>query len=104
MLDLLRDARPVLRRRPAVLAAAGALLEPFRIANAYGLFAVMTRARYEIEFQGSRDGATWIAYPFRYKPQDLRRAAGDLRALSAALRMEPLVRLARRLAAATPGW
>src|SRR6266849_2439960 len=45
-------------------------LEPFRIANAYGLFAIMTRARYEIEFQGSSDGKTWIAYPFRYKPQD----------------------------------
>ena len=47
------------------------LLAPFRIANAYGLFAVMTENRYEIEFQGSRDGATWIPYPFRYKPQDL---------------------------------
>lgn len=49
-------------------------LEPFRIANQYGLFAVMTRARYEIEFQGSRDGKTWVAYPFRYKPQDPRQA------------------------------
>jgi hypothetical protein len=47
------------------------LLDPFRIANAYGLFANMTEARYEIEFQGSRDGRTWIAYPFRYKPQDI---------------------------------
>jgi hypothetical protein len=46
------------------------LLAPFRIANAYGLFAVMTEARYEIEFQGSRDGVTWTPYPFRYKPQD----------------------------------
>jgi len=46
-------------------------LEPFRIANRYGLFAVMTRGRYEIEFQGSADGQTWIAYPFRYKPQKL---------------------------------
>lgn len=46
-------------------------LAPFRIANAYGLFATMTEARYEIEFQGSADGGkTWIAYPFRYKPQD----------------------------------
>ncbi len=45
-------------------------LEPFRITNQYGLFAVMTTARYEIEFQGSRDGKTWTAYPFRYKPQD----------------------------------
>jgi hypothetical protein len=47
------------------------LLDPFRIANRYGLFAVMTRGRYEIEFQGSNDGQNWIAYPFRYKPQAL---------------------------------
>jgi hypothetical protein len=46
-------------------------LEPFRIANEFGLFAVMTRERYEIEFQGSRDGQTWTPYPFRNKPQDV---------------------------------
>jgi hypothetical protein len=46
-------------------------LEPFRVANQYGLFAVMTRGRYEIEFQGSRDGENWVTYPFRYKPQEL---------------------------------
>jgi hypothetical protein len=51
-------------------------LEPFRIANRYGLFAVMTRGRYEIEFQGSDDGKTWVAYPFRYKPQDPAKAPG----------------------------
>jgi hypothetical protein len=51
-------------------------LEPFRIANQYGLFAVMTRGRYEIEFQGSNDGKTWTPYPFRYKPQDPREAPG----------------------------
>jgi hypothetical protein len=46
-------------------------LAPFRVANPYGLFATMTEHRYEVEFQGSTDGgATWIAYPFRYKPQD----------------------------------
>ena len=45
-------------------------LEPFRIANRYGLFAMMTRGRYEIEFQGSEDGQTWLVYPFRFKPQD----------------------------------
>ena len=45
-------------------------LDPFRIANRYGLFAVMTRGRYEIEFQGSNDGQNWVAYPFRYKPQN----------------------------------
>ena len=47
-------------------------LEPLRIANQYGLFAVMTPHRYEIEFQGSNDGQHWDAYPFRYKPQDVR--------------------------------
>lgn len=47
------------------------MLEPFRIANQYGLFAVMTRGRYEVEFQGSNDGQTWTAYPFRNKPQAL---------------------------------
>jgi hypothetical protein len=51
-------------------------LSPFRIANQYGLFAVMTRGRYEIEFQGSRDGRTWVPYPFRYKPQDPAEAPG----------------------------
>ena len=51
-----------------------AVLEPFRIANRYGLFAVMTRGRYEIEFQGSNDGQTWVAYRFRYKPQDVDKA------------------------------
>jgi lipase maturation factor 1 len=48
-----------------------AALDPFRIANQYGLFAVMTRGRYEIEFQGSNDAQNWTAYPFRYKPQAL---------------------------------
>jgi len=51
-------------------------LEPFRIANQYGLFAVMTRGRYEIEFQGSNDNQSWVAYPFRYKPQALNEAPG----------------------------
>ncbi len=47
-------------------------LDPFRVANRYGLFGIMTRGRYEIEFQGSEDGKNWVPYPFRYKPQDLR--------------------------------
>jgi hypothetical protein len=53
-----------------------AALDPFRIANRYGLFGVMTRGRYEIEFQGSEDGKNWIAYPFRFKPQALDQAPG----------------------------
>lgn len=51
-----------------------AALQPFRIADRYGLFAVMTRGRYEIEFQGSNDGENWTAYAFRYKPQNLYQA------------------------------
>ena len=53
-----------------------AALEPFRIANSYGLFAVMTRGRFEIEFQGSNDGQTWVPYPFGFKPQALDRPQG----------------------------
>src|SRR6185312_2688191 len=59
---------------PSVLTIPMRSLAPFRVANQYGLFASMTPARYEIEFQGTRDGVHWIAYPFRYKPQDLRTA------------------------------
>jgi hypothetical protein len=60
-----------------ILAIPERVIRPFRIANAYGLFATMTDARYEIEFQGSNDGgATWTAYPFRYKPQDVMERPG----------------------------
>jgi hypothetical protein len=52
------------------------VLDPFRIANRYGLFAIMTRGRYEIEFQGSDDGQKWLVYPFRFKPQDPAKAPG----------------------------
>jgi hypothetical protein len=52
------------------------VLAPYRIANPYGLFATMTTARYEIEFQGTRDGVTWVPYLFRYKPQTAGEAPG----------------------------
>jgi hypothetical protein len=45
-------------------------LAPLRIVDGYGLFAVMTRSRPEIVFQGSRDGSTWVSYEFKYKPGD----------------------------------
>jgi hypothetical protein len=64
-----------LRGNPLPVAPVRAL-EPFRIANQYGLFAVMTRGRYEIEFQGSNDGTNWTPYPFRFKPQALHQAPG----------------------------
>ena len=55
---------------PSPMTAPARYAEAFRFANSYGLFAVMTTAEYEIEFQGTRDDSIWIAYPFRYKPQD----------------------------------
>ncbi|HEX5437241.1 MAG TPA: lipase maturation factor family protein [Gemmatimonadaceae bacterium] len=55
---------------PTLLTLPDRVIAPFRIANDYALFATMTPARYEIEFQGTRDGVAWTAYPFRYKPQD----------------------------------
>jgi lipase maturation factor 1 len=55
---------------PAAMSASSRYVEAFRFANSYGLFAVMTTAEYEIEFQGMRRDSTWVAYPFRYKPQD----------------------------------
>ncbi len=61
---------------PGALGWPARWLAPFRVADRYGLFAVMTRARYEIEFQGTLDGTHWVPYRFRYKPQDPSEAPG----------------------------
>ncbi len=50
-----------------------AAIAPLRSVNRYGLFSVMTTSRPEIIVEGSRDGTTWEAYEFRYKPGDPRR-------------------------------
>ena len=47
---------------------------PLRSMNAYGLFAVMTTERPEIEVEGSEDGEHWKPYSFRWKPGDVDRA------------------------------
>ena len=52
------------------------VLDPLQIANGYGLFAVMTTRRFEIEVQGSRDGAAWKTYEFKYKPGNPKRRPG----------------------------
>jgi len=54
-------------RAPVPLAPITAL-EPFRIANQYGLFAVMTHPRTELVIEGSYDGQDWHEYDFKYKP------------------------------------
>ena len=51
-------------------------VEPFRSVNGYGLFRVMTTERPELVLEGSRDGAHWEAYGFRYKPGDPMRRPG----------------------------
>jgi hypothetical protein len=61
---------PGVPRLPQPLLWPAIALQPFRIANRYGLFAVMTENRYELEYQGSNDGIHYEPYPFRYKPQD----------------------------------
>jgi hypothetical protein len=63
LLAMVMSTVPLLPEKPV------AALEPFRIANQYGLFAVMTRGQYEIEFQGSDDGQNWKPYLFGHKPQ-----------------------------------
>ncbi len=61
-------------RRPDALRALERRLSPFYVANPYGLFAVMTTERPEIEILGSDDGRSWRPYVFRYKPGPPERA------------------------------
>ena len=55
---------------PPPLRWVSGLIQPFHLANGYGLFAVMTTERPEIVVEGSEDGETWGAYAFRFKPGD----------------------------------
>jgi hypothetical protein len=50
----------------------------FGLLNNYGLFANMTKERYEIVIEGSDDGEEWKAYEFFTKPQDLSRAPSQI--------------------------
>jgi len=47
-----------------------ALLDPLRIVNTYGLFAVMTTDRRELVVEGTLDGEEWRRYRFPFKPGD----------------------------------
>ena len=40
----------------------------------YGLFAIMTPARYEISIEGSEDSENWQEYEFKWKAGDVKRA------------------------------
>jgi predicted DCC family thiol-disulfide oxidoreductase YuxK len=58
---------------PAVTQAVNRFIEPLHIANAYGLFAVVTTQRDKIVLEGSYDGLDWREYEFRCKPGDVAR-------------------------------
>jgi len=58
---------------PAPVASLARGIAPLRSVNWYGLFSSMTTTRPEIVVEGSRDGVTWEAYEFRWKPGDLSR-------------------------------
>ncbi len=76
-LSLLPFLGPLVRLPwPRPLLGAYELVAPFRSLNSYGLFAVMTPERPEIQLEGSRDGVEWRPYRFRYKPGDSKRAPG----------------------------
>ncbi len=45
-------------------------MAPYYLCNRYGLFAVMTTSRKEIEIEGSYNGMDWMRYEFKYKPSD----------------------------------
>ena len=58
---------------PPSMRQTAAQVQQFGIVNHYGLFAVMTTERMEIQVEGSQDGQTWEPYLFRYKPGPLNR-------------------------------
>lgn len=59
---------------PHVLAVLQEGLQPFRIANGYGLFRVMTKTRPEVVIEGSADGVEWKPYRFHWKVGEERAA------------------------------
>lgn len=54
----------------AMVLPVAAAVAPFRSINAYGLFAVMTTARLEVDIEGSDDGVVWRPFGFAFKPDD----------------------------------
>lgn len=64
------------RTPPAALEQLVETQSAFGIVNRYGLFAVMTTSRPEIEIEGSMDGETWLPYIFPHKAGPLGRMPG----------------------------
>ncbi len=62
------------RPMPPPIEALEDALQPLRLVSRYGLFAVMTTERREIQIEGSNDGEEWKPYLFKYKPGPANRA------------------------------
>jgi len=58
----------LVNKLPEPVAHAAQQIAQFGIVNHYGLFAVMTTERMEIQIEASQDGQKWEPYLFRYKP------------------------------------
>ena len=58
-------------RLPVPMAAVIEAAAPLRLANPYGLFAVMTTQRDELVIEGSMDGSVWVPYGFPFKPGEV---------------------------------
>ena len=58
-------------RLPAPMATLTEAASPLRLANPYGLFAVMTTHRDELVVEGSMDERTWVPYAFPFQPGDV---------------------------------
>lgn len=59
---------------PAALMKVDQMVQSWGIGHIYHVFPTMQTARQELIIQGSRDGATWRDYRFKYKPGDVSEA------------------------------
>jgi hypothetical protein len=59
---------------PRLLTKGLEFLAPFHLVSSYGLFAVITTERPEINIEGSYDGVNWMRYEFKWKPGAVQRA------------------------------
>lgn len=59
---------------PLLLMKVNEAVSPLRAVSTYGPFAVMTKTRPEIIFEGTRDGRNWEEYSLKYKPGTLEKA------------------------------
>ncbi len=78
LLEAAADVTPAMRQYdwPEFVTSVREWASPFRSANSYGLFRVMTKGRPEVVIEGSSDGWTWQPYEFKWKPGDRHRRPG----------------------------